>query len=508
MEKIKILFWLNAEFSHFAIAYFLQKQYDAEFYAVIDITNKPKKFFEQQTLVKFEKVWYFHDYIDPSYRINDTHFLKTFEQNYDLNLWKMLLNERIFYNFFDFHKFSESEMLSITEQSGKLFEKILDTIKPDFIISQNPIHFHAELFYQMARKKNVKCLLLSMPKLAGKYLISEQVTKIDYVNNLNEINNPTNRTFDEILSYLQNKSSDKTVRNYVEGNVNSKFLFLKSGLKYLFSSNSNVYTHYTYYGRTKFNVITKTFKFILQKKFREFFMKSKLITQIEIPTPFVYFPMSVDMERNVLIDAPFYTNQIEMIRIVAKSLPVNYKLVVKENPAQVLREWRPISDYNKISSIPNVILVHPSVRGQDLIRNSSLVISLAGASPLEANFYGKPSIVFGNVVYSLLPCVLKVTNLEDLPVLIKTALSKKVETSDLNRFIDLIEKNTVNFTLFEFETRFNSQFFYGGGLFDVVLEEEKVKDFLDGCSNEFKDLISEYIKKMQQHKQKSKEINE
>lgn len=364
MEKIKIVFWLNAEFSHFAIAYFLQKKINAEFYAIIDITNKPKKFFEQQTLVKFEKVWYFHNHIESSYRINDTTLLEMFEKKYDLNLWKILLNERIFYNFFDFYKFSKIEIMSIAEQTGKLFEKVLDSVKPDFIIAQAPVHFHAELFYQMARKKGTKCLLLSMPKLAGKYLISEQITKIDNVDNLNEISVPTNRTCDEIISYLQNKISDKMQRDYIKSNVSSTPSLIKAGLEYLLSSNKHAHTHYTYYGRTKLNVISKTLKLFLKKKTREFFMKNNLTFEIDNTGPYVYFPMSVDMERNVLIDAPFYTNQIEIIRLIAKSLPINYRLVVKENPAQVLREWRSISDYKKILTIPNVTLIHPSVRGQ------------------------------------------------------------------------------------------------------------------------------------------------
>ena len=145
---------------------------------------------------------------------------------------------------------------------------------------------------------------------------------------------------------------------------------------------------------------------------RESFMEKNLVNQNKFSTPYVYFPMSVDMERNVLIDAPFYTNQIEIIRIIAKSLPVDYRLLVKENPSQISREWRSTSDYKKIMSIPNVTLVHPNVLGSDLIKNSSLVISLAGSSPLEATFYKKPAIIFGDVIYSLIPTIVKVNELE------------------------------------------------------------------------------------------------
>lgn len=41
--------------------YYMQQKYDAEYNAIIDITNKPKKFFQDQNLVKFHKIWYFFD---------------------------------------------------------------------------------------------------------------------------------------------------------------------------------------------------------------------------------------------------------------------------------------------------------------------------------------------------------------------------------------------------------------------------------------------------------------
>ena len=47
-------------------------------------------------------------------------------------------------------------------------------------------------------------------------------------------------------------------------------------------------------------------------------MEKNLVTNI-VSSEYVYYPMAVDMERNVLIDAPFFTNQIEMIRMIAKS---------------------------------------------------------------------------------------------------------------------------------------------------------------------------------------------
>ena len=53
--KNKVLFYLDADFTHFSIAYFSQQKLDnCELYAIIDITNKPKNFFLNQKLFNFK----------------------------------------------------------------------------------------------------------------------------------------------------------------------------------------------------------------------------------------------------------------------------------------------------------------------------------------------------------------------------------------------------------------------------------------------------------------------
>ena len=157
-------------------------------------------------------------------------------------------------------------------------------------------------------------------------MVSQQVTKIDNIDNLVNKQVTKNRTDEEISSYLYKKSADKIINEYVKSNFNSYNSLFNTFLKYLVSPNSNSNSNYTYYGRTKFNVITKTIGLFFKKKLRENFMKDNLSFKTANLEPFVYFPLSVDMERNLLINTPFYTNQIETIRIIAKSIPINYRL--------------------------------------------------------------------------------------------------------------------------------------------------------------------------------------
>ena len=117
-----------------------------------------------------------------------------------------------------------------------------------------------------------------------------------------------------------------------------------------------------------------------------------------------------------------------MIRTIVKSLPIGYQLYVKENPGQIDREWRSISVYKEIQSIPNVKLINSSFSNEKLLKNSSVVITLAGSSGFEATCYEKPSIVFSDALYTLLPSVHRIKEIEALPELIKQCLEEKSES--------------------------------------------------------------------------------
>ena len=75
------------------------------------------------------------------------------------------LNERIFYRFYDFHKFTNEEILNIEEKSIRFFEKVLNEIKPDYFITKQAGFHHLELFRIMCDKSNCKVIMLSFPKI-------------------------------------------------------------------------------------------------------------------------------------------------------------------------------------------------------------------------------------------------------------------------------------------------------------------------------------------------------
>ena len=489
----KIIFWMNDALALVGLPKTLQEKHNFDIYAILDVTDKQKKFFQKQELIKFSKIWFFHDYISKATKKPDTKYLKLIEKKHKIDLSLLVSNERFFNKWNKYYKFSSDEKLLILEQECKLFEKILDEVQPDFlIIAQTTLH-HNHLFYEICKARGIKVLMIRSSFFVGKHIISSEFDSIDNT----QINGKFHfNSLVDMQNYLKKYDSTNKVKLELENLLASKTDYLKAILKFLVSSNTNVKTHYTYYGRSKFAVLKGTIFSIIKKRFRESFINKNLIRDIKNKKPLIYFPLQVEPERSLLIQAPNYTNQIEVITNIVKSLPAGYELYVKEHPANVFREWRSVDDYKKIMKLPNVKLIHPSVKSEDLIIKSSLVITISSTSGLEAAFHNKPSIIFADLDYSILPSVHKIKAINELPYAIKTSLKKEVKSSDLSYYINLIEENSFELDFDSINSDFDSNFHYGGFLADAEIPIEKMRLFLERHSADFDKIAAECLKKI------------
>ncbi|MCI0645007.1 MAG: hypothetical protein L0332_11915 [Chloroflexi bacterium] len=133
---------------------------------------------------------------------------------------------------------------------------------------------------------------------------------------------------------------------------------------------------------------------------------------------YVFFPLHLEPELSLLLYAPFFTHQFAIIQNVAQSLPHNTCLYVKDHPRALGR--RSAQYYREVTAIPNVRLMAPTVKGQDLIRGAEGVITITGTAGLEAILFGKPVITFGNVFYNFLDeLVMHVHAYNEVPGLIR-----------------------------------------------------------------------------------------
>ncbi len=494
--NMKLLFWMNVFMLHFGIAYYLKDKINAEFTAIIDTPNKPKQMFLNQKIVNFKKTWYFHDHIKKITVTPDLEYLANFEKKYNIDLWKLAINERHFYKFNKFYKFSKNEILKFLEQECKLFEQILEEAKPDYFLTYDPPFHHQKLLMDLCKAKGIKVLCIFISRYKDKSIIAQEGSTFNLPQNLESIklNELETNRIDEIINKSSYNVLTKKWTNERNTSTSNK---IKALIDYLlFSDSKNTQSNFTYYGRNKRKVIQDTVMFYIKREWRSNYLEKNLKKNVDLNVPFVYFPLNIDAELTILHYAPLFTNQTEIIKHIAKSLPIDYVLYVKEHIHAVFRGWRETNQYKQLIEIPNVVLIHPSYSSNELIKNSKLVTTIRGTASIDAAYQNKPSIIFGDMAHDMLPSVYKIKNLDDLPKLIKTALSTPINPIHIKKYLKLMKDRSIEFNWWDYENKRNNQFYSGNILSDVEYQENKVKDFFDNNKEIFETLANVHIEKM------------
>lgn len=475
---------------HFSLAYYLQKKIDADFFGIIDINHKPKKFFQNQKLVNFKKVWFYHDHIKKFEKDNDEKYLVNFENKYQLNLWKYAINERFFYLHNRFYRFKKEEIISILEQELKLFESILDETQPEYFLTYDPVFHHQKLLLDLCKVRGIKILSVILGTgIKNKIIIVEDGSNYD----LNENYNCSEKIDPKDLD--QNKESyDSIVNNYLEfrkSNFSNKLIALKD---YLINFDTELEkSNFMYYGKSKLKVVKDALSFEIQRKKNLRNLQNLSTKSPNLDIPYVYYPMNIEEEMNILHYAPFFTDQIDVIRNIAKSIPIDHTLYVKEHIAAGVRRWHDISYYKQIVEIPNIILIRPDFDNNKLIENCKLLITTRGSSVIKGMKYCKPSIIFGEHPGKIMPSVFQVDSLNDLPELIKNALNYKVNSMELELYEKLFNNRLFEFNTFEYENKRDSHFYSGGILSNVEISTEKALIFLEQNEQMFEKMVNTHL---------------
>tara|TARA_B100000029_G_scaffold27791_1_gene27109 strand:- start:3525 stop:5057 length:1533 start_codon:yes stop_codon:yes gene_type:complete len=495
MDK-KIMFWFSADLLPFCIAYYLQKNNNSDLFGIFDITNKPKDFFKTQNLIKLSKTWFYHDNIkfDSDY---DSEYLNEIQKKYEIDLQELINHDRILNHYNEYYTFSDSEKNIILYNECKLFEKILNEINPDYFITTETTLQPHHLFYEMCRKRGVKVLMLNHANWKNLCYISEQRHKIDNSESSLNIDLSNNASFDILQKILDDSKVSKFHKKFHKENKNSKKSLLQAAAKFMSSSNDNIKSHYTYFGRTKSKVLLKEFQDSINKKNRQKFIDDNLFKKIEKDEPFIYMPLHQEPERSLLIAAPKFSNQMETIKEISKKMPKNFQLYVKEHPTQgPARNWRDISFYSEVMNIKNVKLFHPNFNPKFLFQNCKMVVSVGGTSSFEAAFYGKPSIIFADLGYALIPCIKKLNSYNELKQSIEESINTEVNPQHVQNYIKFLEKNSFKFDILNFESKYANWFYMNGNLVDINFDSDKMTQFLNNNKSELENLTMEFINKM------------
>ena len=442
----KVLVWLDGPYGylHYGIIRKLSTLDNYEFFGLVS-NERDLNFFNTQKLIKFKELHYY-----PKYYINnslkpDLEYLKKIENELNLNFWLIASAERTFLQERSFfHSFSSDEILSIIESLTKFFYSFLNQIKPDFILMQktgeNLSNF---LLYNIAKSMNIKTFMMVETRLSNSFVISDDLLISVLKKDFEKIKNDLSHTVKEYgPDFIQKRAVAQTVKSFLSVEF-GKASFIQKVIRYSKRLRTDPEPIFYNRGKTKSKMLRWRCHEFFELRKRQNFLEKYSLKYIP-DKKFIYFPLPVQPESQSNAWAPFHVNTISIIENIAKSIPSDYTLFVKEHPGQKGKNWRSIEFYKKIIALPNVQLIHSNVNNFEMISKSDLIILINSSSGLESLFYKKPVIVFGDVFYDVTSMVNKVENIEDLPNLIRDSLfSSKFSNDELSFLIESIERNHI-----------------------------------------------------------------
>lgn len=112
---------------------------------------------------------------------------------------------------------------------------------------------------------------------------------------------------------------------------------------------------------------------------------------------FAFYPLHRTPEASTMVLAPMLTDQAAVIEALAKSLPMETRLAVKEHVPMIGR--RPPGFYARLAAIPKVVLISPLADAFDLIRRADLTCVVTGTAGWEAMLLKRPVLSLGRALY-------------------------------------------------------------------------------------------------------------
>jgi len=354
--------------------------------------------------------------------------------------------EKYYYSFKQ--NLPDEEIILYVKAVYKYVLKIFNDFKPDLIIAPNFVNLPHIMFNLYAEKRGVNMIAVINCKIKNLYIFTH-----DY----NDSSGPFYERVDELNDKSAESANLDKAKKYI-AEFREKFkrpaytdkytMYQKKSWRKKINHALSPYYHILrWYLKRPVNnlknigptVDYRPPKIILRDHYchdrNSKFLENYHFYPFDKLKKFAYFPLQFQPESPTDVNAPYFSNQIETIRLVAMSLPADYTLAVKEHPA--MQGYRSPSYLEKVDRTPNVKLIDFRIPVDEVLKKASLVINHNCTTFMEAAFYNKPSIQLGNLGTTLkLPNVFKHTDMTTLAAKIKEILKAELNNQDYERRLE------------------------------------------------------------------------
>jgi hypothetical protein len=232
-----------------------------------------------------------------------------------------------------------------------------------------------------------------------------------------------------INDYIRDK---KLPYSYPSKTTDNKRFSMFSLIRKVINKNllNNIYRFVmNYYYIIETNILKKMFYDSFNKKLNYFF-----------------FGFHLNLESTMVLRSQPFTNQIVLLEMLSRVLPINHYIYVREHP-----HWKstfPLTYLNKVKKLNNIKLISPQISIHDIISNSKGIITYNSTTGIESLFYEKPVLSFAsNVYYKNHSSVFYCDNLYLLGENLIKLLNNNVNKSETLEYLQKMHKCSYDFWL-------------------------------------------------------------
>lgn len=390
----------------------------------------------------------------------DLEFLRSFEKEYGIpNLWPYLYLDRVIMNGqylreypYDKPLLSYDGMLKHVQENAKEVLAFLEKEKPDAIIFSVIGSTASFLLYSIAKKKGIQTLILKGTRIGKGMTCTEVYRTLDTVaRRFRERNENNIPPLDEARQFIDGFRERPTPYFAQALPTFNKQAYRSGNLRFL--APMRLMHSIVWHGKELYNDLTlaRDYNQIriwwkmwdkLKRKLRGLRGYQKFYSLPNSEDRFAYYPLHLEPETALLLDSPYHTDQLELIRAAAHALPIDMVLYVKEHPQMV--GYRTRTYYRELTKIPNVRLIDPRIVGTDLVKKASLVFTITGTGGFESVLFGKPVITFTEVYYNDLSLVTMCRDFDRLPYVVQEQLEKQTASTDeIEHYVSALMEESV-----------------------------------------------------------------
>lgn len=274
----------------------------------------------------------------------------------------------------------------------KAFEKILEIVNPDMIITEQGGEFYKRVIEDLSKRNKIKFYYYGFSPIPGKVAVYDNIFADNWV--VDDIA-PSEEDYRLASELIRSIREGRHYIRTIKGSIVRNETFEKAYREYC------GFWQYDPLGYNSFKSQCVMFALKnLKKGLRLINYKcmSSCVSSIDElkKIKFFFFPMHLPVESQVTIRGNGWIQQTYLIELIAKSLPHGIEIVTREHPDHVgIIPWR----YINLLKDDNISFINPRIPSSHIIEKSLGIITINSTAGFEGIVKRKPVIVIGRTYY-------------------------------------------------------------------------------------------------------------